>query len=107
MAFFGFGWKRNNPGPPQASAAPLQGGSAAPGDPADPPGVDGFIARYTRAAAPKPAARAQLPQGVEVRELNLDDNDFSSTFGPGSQFPDVPHGPGHDEDPWKGLLRVD
>jgi hypothetical protein len=106
MAFFGFGWKRNNPGPPQASAARQQGGSPA-ASPASGQDEDAFIARYTRATTPKPAARTQAPQGVEVRELNLDDNDFSSTFGPGSQFPEVPHGPGHDEDPWKGLLRVD
>jgi hypothetical protein len=55
-----------------------------------------------------PAAGRRPPADVEVREVDLDDEEFSSTFGSGvSQFADTAPGRDDADDPWSSRLRLD
>jgi len=84
MGLFGLGSKRKPPPQPMALPPELHGIQTAP-----------------------PSARP--PADVEVSELTLDDDEFSSTFGLATtQFADtVPAPINADDDPWASRLRLD
>lgn len=86
MGLFGLGSKRKLPSQPMALPPDLHGH----GIPTAPPG-------------------AHPPADVEVSELTLDDDEFSSTFGLATtQFADtVPVPIDTDDDPWASRLRLD
>jgi hypothetical protein len=106
MGLFGLGSKRSSsPTPTQSSppAAPTQVSATASSQNVG--RVRGLLASVTGTTAIGASPQAD----VEVSELNLDENEFSSTFGAGmSQFPETHFGPGEvDTDPWTSRLRLD
>lgn len=110
MGLFGLGSKRKAlPRPiaarPQSSMEAPKSSALSIGKVA---GKVGFFApvRPARLGAPM-APRTAQQADVEVSELNLDDDEFSSTFGGvTTQFADT--APGRlDEDPWTSRLRLD
>jgi hypothetical protein len=111
MGLFGLGAKRK-PLPRPTSARPHSGMDTSQTTStlsiAKVAGKVGFFApvRPARLGAPM-APRAAQQADVEVSELNLDDDEFSSTFGGATtQFADT--APARlDEDPWTSRLRLD
>jgi hypothetical protein len=91
MGLFGFGSKRRCSPPSTEAPAPAAA----------------LAARVP--VTTKTAPSAPRHTDVEVSELNLDENEFSSTFGAGvSQFAETHLGPGEvDVDPWTSRLRLD
>jgi hypothetical protein len=67
--------------------------------------VRGLLAAVTSTKGPSASQQAD----VEVSELNLDEDEFSSTFGAGtSQFVETTFGQrGADADPWTSRRRLD
>jgi len=87
MGLFGLGSKRNPPPQPIASRPKPVGDAATTPFP----------------STPRPSVSRQAD--VEVCELNLDDDEFSTTFGSGTtQFDDIADA---DHDPWTSRLRLD
>jgi hypothetical protein len=105
MGLFGFGSKRSrSPQPTQSSPAdPAHVSATASSESVG--RVRGLLASVTATTVPIATQQA----AVEVSELSLDENEFSSTFGAGvSQFADTTFGQAEaDADPWTSRLRLD
>jgi hypothetical protein len=113
MGLFGLGSKRK-PLPHTTSARPPSGIDVPKTTPsfssAKTLGKDGFFAPIRPARLGAPMAPRPVHQAdVEVSELSLDDEEFSSTFGGQlSQFADTAPGSGEAfYDPWTSRLRLD
>jgi len=111
MGLFGLGSKRN-PLPPRTALRPQLDmalpKTAARSNMAAPGGLYCATGPH-KLGAPPPRTGAGQQEGVEVCELSLGDDEFSSTFGPASsQFADTVIGPDDARaDPWTGRLRLD
>jgi hypothetical protein len=113
MGLFGLGAKRNPLPEPIALRPPPHTGTPAT-LPLRPNGGAGRTCTVFAAAKPDRLGTStrgpgmDRREGVEVRELDLDDEEFSSTFGSGTtQFGDTDLGRNGPVDPWTSRLRLD